>query len=401
MKILLVNKFYYLKGGSERHVFELSKLLTDNNHEVIPFSMQDPANTRASHEDYFIKPVDLEKFSLKNIFKFFHNWDAVRRLKKLVKDERPEVAHLHNINHQLTPAIIRVLKKNGIRVVMTLHAYDLFCPNAQMFTQGSPCERCRGGRYYNCVRYACVKNSYAKSLLSALELWLNRHVMKYYDQVDVFIAPSLHMAKVAEKFGLPKDRIKVLHNFLSDSEFERLSSASNLPPQEKYLFYFGRLAPEKGLADLISSSVSWPEDLKLKIAGQGPQKAELSAQIERLKVADRVELLGFQTGEDLSDLIKNALAVVLPARWPENMPYSLIEALAAGRPLLVSNLGGLPEMVKAGENGFIFKAGDINDLNLQITRLLQADFTHLSAQARLSALLFEADIYYQNIAQIY
>jgi glycosyltransferase involved in cell wall biosynthesis len=397
MKILQINKFYYLKGGAERHLFELSKLLEAQGHTVIPFSMRHPQNLPTPYAKYFAESVDFDRFSFTAILKFFHNWEAISQLKRLIGEEKPDIAHLHNVAHQLTPSIIRVLKRHGIPVVMTLHDYQPICPNYQLYTKGKECRRCQGGGYYHCALNRCVKDSYAKSLMSMLELYLHRRVFKNYDLVDRFIAPSKFMAEVSIAFGLPKEKMTVLYNFLGDDQRTELGAPID-PADEDYLLYFGRLTEEKGVSDLLQAL---PSGVKLKVVGTGPERANLEALAEKLKQGRQVEFYGYQEGSALIKLIKQAKAVVLPARWPENMPYSLIESLAAGRPLIVSRIGGLPELVRPGVNGYVFAPGDQQGLQEAIQKLLEADVNTMSKASVEQGKAFESGQYYQKISEIY
>jgi len=398
MKILQINKFYYLKGGAERHLFELSKLLEANGHTVIPFSMQDQQNLSTPYAKYFAKSVDFDTFSFTALFKFFHNWDAVRQLKRLLHDERPDIAHLHNVAHQLTPSIIRVLKKQGIPVVMTLHDYQPICPSYQLYTKGKYCERCKGGKYYQCALNRCVKNSTAKSLMSMLELYFHRRIFKNYDLVDRFVAPSRFMAEVSIAFGLPKEKMSVIYNFLGDDQRAELEAQSNISAGE-YLLYFGRLTEEKGVGDLLKAVAG--SATSLKIVGTGTERESLEAEAKALELGNRAEFLGYQEGSDLVRLVKGAKAVVLPARWPENMPYSLIEALAAGRPLLVSRIGGLTELVAPGQNGFTFAPGNVDELKEAIQKLDRADFGALCEASKEQSKSFGSGQFYSKISEIY
>ena len=265
MKILEINKFYYLRGGSERHLFDLSDGLASRGHSVINFSMKDEKNQPSNFSGYFVDPVDLEGWNLRNILKIFYNWQAVRQLEKLILKERPDIAHLHNIQYQLTPAVIQTLKKYGIPVIQTLHAYNIICPNAKLYTEGSPCERCSRRKFYNCLLHKCVHDSYAKSLLAALEAYLNVSWLKRYDDVDLFIAPSIFMKEVSVRSGLPAEKIQVMHNFL---DREKYSAADSIAGD--YFLYFGRLAEEKGVDLLIEAIKDLPNE-KLKIVGEGPE----------------------------------------------------------------------------------------------------------------------------------
>lgn len=394
MKILEINKFYYLRGGSERHMLELSEALTRRGHTVIPFSTKDERNLPNEFSDYFVNSFELDRLNLKNIFKIFYNWQAVRNLEKLIRKERPDIAHLHNIQYQLTPAVIRVLKKYGVPVVQTLHAYNIICPNAKLYTEGSPCERCRQRRFYNCLTHKCAHDSYAKSLLATLEAYLNVSLLKRYHEVDAFIAPSNFMKEVSVRFGMPAEKIQVMHNFVDSEKF-----ASPTANVGDYLLYFGRLTEEKGL-DLLLDAAAADSDIRLKIVGDGPEESNLKSKIQNLKLSDRAELLGYKADSELITLIANAKAIIIPSRWPENMPYSLLEAISFGKTVVVARIGGLPELIRHGHNGFLFEAGSRESLNEQLKVINRVDLSAIGARARETALNLNAQNYCEKFEKL-
>lgn len=397
MKILQINKFYFMKGGSERHLFELSGLLRANGHQVIPFSMKDEKNLKNDFENFFAEPVDLDKFSIKNIIKYFYNRQAVRSLQKLISKEKPEIAHLHNIAHQLSPAIIKVLKKNNIPIVQTLHDYKMICPNYMLFSKGGTCTRCKQGKYYNCLKNRCVKNSYPKSLLATLEAYLNNDI---YQQVDLFIAPSKFMKNICVDFGIPDDKIAVIENFLS-----RYSSFADVEKlAENHILYFGRLSEEKGIKVLIKAMQKIRPEIRLKIVGDGPERANLSRMIDDLKLNGRIEMIGhisFEKRAELERLINNAKAIIIPSVWFENMPYSLIEAMSHKKTVIASDIGGMPELITDNENGILFTPGDPDDLAEKINSLDDDRIMLMGERASETIKKLSPQNYYESIINIY
>lgn len=367
MKILIINKFHYLRGGSERAVFDLAKLLEDNGHEVINFSMQDEKNIASKYDKYFIKHVNLEKFNLINVIKFFYNYQAVGNLKKLIKDKKPDVAHLHNIAHQFSPAIIKVLKNNNIPVVQTLHDYKLICPNSKLYSRNEICERCLGGKYYKCFLRKCMHGSRLKSLLGMLEAYLNNKILKYYEQVDLFIAPSIFLKSKYEEFGI-KNKIVYLANPLT----QKIDKKNIFETTEKYILYFGRLTPEKGIDILIKAYANLHTEFKLYILGDGPMKKDLEFLTKNLGIADRVNFISYKSGQELQKIKRRAEFIVVPSLWYENAPYSVIEAMAMGKTVIASELGGLKEMIRHGVDGFLYKADDITEL----TKIMEYVISH-------------------------
>ena len=200
MKILQINKFFYIRGGSERVFFDTIRILEEQEHDVINFSMKDEKNFPSKYSDFFIENVDFTKKrgiveDFPKAMHFLYSWEAKRKLEKLILQEKPDIAHLHNFTHQLTVSVLSVLEKYNIPVVQTLHDYQMICPNARMFTHGKICERCKSVRFYNVVPNKCVQYSYGPSVLSCLDLYLQRVFGLYKERISSFIAPSKFMVK--------------------------------------------------------------------------------------------------------------------------------------------------------------------------------------------------------------
>lgn len=376
MKILQINKFYFLAGGTERYMFGLSDILEKKGHEIIPFAMQDSRNLPSKYAKYFIKPVNVDKFSPKNIAKLFYNPDAARKLEKLIQAEKPDIAHLHNIAHQMSPAIINVLKKHNIPIIQTLHDYKLICPNYKLFSQGEVCYKCKGQKFYNCTYRKCLKNSRAKSFLAMLEAYWHNLILKTYAKVDLFIAPSRFMRDICVNFGVPENKIKVLHNPI---DIEKSEENQNI---EDYLLYFGRISSEKGIDVLIKAMQILRKDIKLKIVGDGPDLEKYKTQVKKLNSENKIIFLGPKYERELEELIEKAKAIIIPSIWPENMPYSLLESMAKGKTIIASRIGGLPELIKDNINGFLFKAGNVHDLKAKIDELNIKDLYPIGRKAK-------------------
>jgi glycosyltransferase involved in cell wall biosynthesis len=381
MKILQVNKFLYPKGGADKYFLELSAQLAKNGQQVRFFAMADPRNLPWPDSKYFVSNISFADHSLKNSWRSLgrtlYSREAKNKFAALLQDFRPDIIHLHNIYHQLSPSIITAARQAKIPVVMHLHDYKLICPNFKLFSQGQVCERCRPDKYYNCLRYRCLDNSLLKSSGAVLEMYLHHKILKIYETgVELFIAPSQFMKKTVEDFGWPPAKIRFLPNFFSP-EFQTRAAQ---PSHQDYLLYFGRLAEEKGVATLLQA-VKLSGD-RLKIAGVGNQESALKALAAKLSISGQVEFLGQQTGEDLLNLIQGARAVVIPSIWLENMPLNLLEALALGQIVIAADIGGLPEIITAGENGFLFRPGEPADLAQKIADLRKADRPRLSRAAQ-------------------
>ena len=288
MKILLVNKFHYLRGGAERVYFNTKRLLESAGHQVICFSMKDPRNLPSEQEHYFVDNIDFENNGdkFKKAAHYFYSAQAREKMEMLLDDEKPDIVHLHNFAHHLTNSILTPIKKRHIPVVQTLHDYQWICPNYQLFVAGSVCERCKKHKYFKAVFHKCLKNSFGKSLLGAMDSywqWLTQD----YKKIDLFLSPSFFLKEKFEQFGF-QAKVDVLPNFI---ELENYAPSYESQP---YIVFAGRLSPEKGLLQLLSV-IKDLAHIKLKVLGAGPQQGEVSRFLSQNNL-ENVEILGTKNG---------------------------------------------------------------------------------------------------------
>jgi glycosyltransferase involved in cell wall biosynthesis len=352
MKILLANKFFYNKGGAETVFFQEKCYLQSQGLKVIDFSMQDTRNEYSSYAEFFVSPIDYHadhdvKSKIMIGLKFLHSSEAVQKLDALVRMERPDIGHLHNVYHQLTPAIVPVLKRHNIPVILTLHDYKLICPTYLMVKNGRICKECAGKYFWKPLTQHCCNSVFRELLLMSEAFW---HKWRgTYDLVDLFIAPSQF---IADLMGLriDKNKIKVIHNGIDTVDF--------IPHylDNGYALYFGRLSEEKGLRTLLKTHDFIHKSVNLKIVGTGPIENEIQSQYPH------AEFLGFKQGKELYDIIANAAYVVVPSECHENCSMAILEAMAMGKPVIATRSGGIPEQIEDGKTGFLFERGDIDDL---------------------------------------
>lgn len=366
MKVLLVNKFLYNKGGAAICTLNTGELLLSNGHKVIYWGMTHPLNPQYLYKDYFVSYVDLNnpgdiKEKIRITSNLFYSSEAKKKIKKLINIEKPDIVHLNNFAHQISPSILDVFKKFDIPVVMTMHDYKLVCPSYTMLSDGKPCERCRGGRFYWCFLKKCTKNSRLKSLTNTIEMYLHHKILHIYDSIDVFISPSLFLKKKLEDMGFNR---KIIHlpNFVEDK-------GATLPHKTKVntVLYFGRLSSEKGIKTLIKAVRGM--DVKLRILGTGSYEDILKQYIKTERIRN-VFFLGYKTGNELTVEIRNALVVVVPSEWYENNPRSVLEAFSLSTPVVGARIGGIPELVKNGQNGLTFEEANSVDLREKLQYVL-------------------------------
>lgn len=400
MKILMVNKFFYIKGGSETYYFALKRLLEAQGHTVIDFSMQDEKNFTSKYSKYFVENVNYNsaeglKKKLKAGFNIVYSKEAKKKFEQLVIATRPDIIHLHIFQHQLSPSILDVIKKYNLPTVYTAHDLKMLCLNYKMMHHGKICEECKGQKYYRCAVNKCVKESFAKSCINVAEGYIHkwRHS---YDVIDKIITPSAFYKKKFEEFGIPSKRVVHIPNFL-DTEKPEVNITNDC---EEYYLYFGRLSEEKGLLTLLRAFQGI--NAKLYIVGTGPIKNEIEEYILAESITN-VKVLGFMSGQPLKDIVGNAKAVILPSEWYENGPYSAIEALQMGRPIIGADIAGIPELVDG--NGYLFKSGSPGDLKEQIEKmegLTETEYQKLKSNSyKLFLNSYTKENHYKKLEKIY
>lgn len=367
MKVLLVNKFFFLKGGAETSFFDTAEVLTKKGHEVIFFSMAHPANFESTYAKYFVSRVDFENTGswlqqIEASLRILYSWEARENLDELLKAEKPDIVHLHNIHHQISPSILHTLKKYNLPTVMTLHDYKMVCPSWYLAIRNKPCERCAKGKYYHSVLTKCHKNSLTKSTLVCLESYLHHKILKSYQNICTFICPSKFLIRKIMEMGF-RGNLIYLPNFVMADRIQPVYKSEN-----KSVVYFGRISSEKGLRTLIRAVKSLP--IKLQILGSGLIMKDLINVTEKEKISN-VEFLGYLKRENLWEKIGNSMFTICPSEWYENNPISVLESFACGKPVIGSRIGGIPELVKENETGFLFNPGDMNELREKIECLLK------------------------------
>jgi glycosyltransferase involved in cell wall biosynthesis len=400
MKILLVNKYFFIKGGAENSFFQTAKILEKKGHEVSFFSMRHSRNMPSKYDKYFVSNVDYEKNGLRNAVRVSHkllySFEAKKNIVKLIKDEKPDIVHLNNIYHQLSPSILHAIKQFDLPVVMSLRDYKMVCASYLRLSKGKVCNACRNGKYYHCYLASCVKNSRLKSLLSMVEMYLHHKILRIYDLVDVFISPSQSLKSNLVEIGF-KGNVVYLPNFVNTNNF-----VPKFNYKQKTIVYFGRLSREKGLETLIDA-IKDIKDVHLKIVGEGPLRNDLEKRAQNGNNRN-IRFLGYKTGEQLKHEIRESMFTVLPSECCENNPRSIIEAFALGKSTLASRIGGIPELVKDGETGITFEPGNLGDLTEKLIAMLKNPdkVSQMGKSARkMIKKKYNAESHYDNLMKIY
>lgn len=342
MKILMINKFLYSRGGAENYMLYLAEQLEKLGHEVQYFGMYDEKNSVGNKAGKYTQNMDFHSKGLARFlypFKIIYSAESKRKLLAVIDDFHPDIIHMNNINFQLTPSVIYAAKKRGIPLVQTVHDYQMICPNHLLynFKNNEICEKCLGGCYLSCIKNKCIHGSRVKSIIGAIEARFYS-LLKTYKKVDLYITPSYFLEqKLLTTNSLYQGKTKTIHNFIDKNNFKTQEKT------EEYIAFAGRLSKEKGI-DLIAEAAKLLPQYTFMVAGSGPDE-------DILKNIDNVKMIGFLSGEKLVEFMGKAKLLLVPSIWYENCPLSILEAQCMGVPIVTMKSGGMAELVVDGVTG--------------------------------------------------
>ena len=382
MKILIIHNKYGKFSGEEAYVESHINLLRSKGHEVITFY-------RSSEE---LKSMSNAKF--RAFFSGLYNLNSIKSIRAIIRNEKPDVVHIHNLYPFISPAILPVIKKMGVPIVMTVHNYRLMCPNGLFFTKGVNCEKCTGfGKEFNCITNNC-EGSFFKSNGYALRNYWARRKKYYIDNIDSFLCLTKFQRSKLVANGYHSEKCMVLNNFY-DRELDELVYDSK---EKQYIAYAGRISPEKGISTLLEAARMLPK-LSFELAGEIHKGYK-----DELNIPSNVIFRGMLDRKKLSEFYNNARFFVMPSNCYEGFPMVFLEAMAQKLPIVASKTGGFSEIIEDNVNGLLFETGNINSLVTVIHKLWN-DHELLN---RLSQNGFEKaqkkygeSLYYKHLEQVY
>lgn len=369
MRVIVANYRYFIAGGPEKYMFKFIEAAEKRGIEVIPFSVNNPQNFDTPYSKYFAKPRSKQlmyadtKKTLANFVGMFRstvwNWDAEKRLRQLIRDNKPDVVYiLHEINH-LSPSIIRAAKKEGVRVVHRISDFFMFCPKYDFLCGNEICEACIHGDYTKAIKKRCVKGSKLGTYLRVLAMKLYSKT-RVFDDVDKFVCTCSFSKNKLIEGGINIERIECIPTFID------AVAINPCYEDDHYFLFLGRMAHQKGAIYAIEA-MKWFKDTDyvLKITGQLSNNEEDRAiwkYIQENALEKKIVFTGFLHGTELETLISRCTAVVCPAIWYENMPNTVIEAYAFGKPVIASRVGCFNDIVIDATTGYLFEMKNATDL---------------------------------------
>ncbi len=361
MKVLVANNYYYLRGGCERVMFNDIQAMSAAGIEIVPFAAADADNVATPYSRYFVPGADIRATSAFGragaAIDAVHCRRTADAFDKALTETKPDVIHCHNVYGRLSTSILATARKRNIPVVLTVHDYKVVCPAYVALKKGKPCSACVDGGYYRCAVNRCHKGQTAASVVYSIEAYWARFTGSY-GAVSKFLCPSHFIAGLLKESGIQEDRVIYHANCVEPNDY--------VPSYEgQYVLSVGRLSHEKGLPTFLEAMLG--TKIPVRIAGTGPLEASLKSMAE--KDGGSITLEGHCGGGALAELYRNAAFVVVPSEWYENAPMSILESFAYGKPVIGTRIGGIPELIAEGQNGYLVNHGSKEQLRAAICSL--------------------------------
>lgn len=365
MRILLINNHHYPAGGTERYYFELAELLKGHGHVVAFFSMKDKRNKKSKWQKYFVSQIDFETPGisgfLKNIYRMFYSIEAQFKIQNIISQFKPDLVHINNIYFFISPSILGVIKKNNIPIVQTVHDYHLISPNPAMFANGKIDESTKGGKYYKTILSRGIKGSLVGSIEAVVSMYVQEIFKLYKKHVDVFICPSRFMRNKLIEYGYEPQKLIYLPNPIKIPKTKKTEL-------NNYILYFGHININKG-ADMVLRLARKNPHLKIRIYGNADDRVlwkeakTLARQNKNLKIYPHSDT------QTILNAIKGCRFVVVPSKWYENQPYTVMESYSLSKCVIASRTGGIPEIVINNKTGYLFANGNYGDFEKKVLSL--------------------------------
>lgn len=385
MKIVLIHHRYYPASGPERYLFNIKRLLEQNGHEIVPFSINYDLNEQSEYSKYFVEPVgspsnfhlgnqpDIQlSDKLKVIKNFYYNKEAYIKLNSLIENEKPDIAYVLTFFDKLSTSIIDACKKKNIPVVLRLSDYNLLCAKNIFYRSNKICEKCLSNQIHS-VLNKCVQDSYVKSGINYL-VRNYLYLKKFQRKIDAIITPSLFMKGIFKGTAKFKNnRIVHIPTFINKVYKEqKVNVTSNIS-----FCYIGRIAEDKGIKTIIEAfkilnDKGYSPDVSIFGDYKNDYGSMLIRLVEEWKLTN-ISFEGYLSEKQLLKKLKQYSFSIVPSVWYDNMPNSLIESQSLGMPVIASSIGSLKELITNEYNGFLFKPGDASDLANRIYSLKSID----------------------------
>lgn len=374
MRIIHAHKYFHSRDGGSRYERALMRLQEEAGHAVAPFAMHDARNEPSPWSEFFVSNVDTRRvaFGLSafhQLFRAVWSREAAQKFDRLIDAFRPDVIHVHNIYTQISPSILAVAKKRGVPVVMSVHDYALVSANYSLWNRDRSMDLQHVGVMAT-ARTKYIKGSFLATLMLELVLKFHHVIGAYDGAISRYLVSARFMRDVLVRAKFDEGKISMVGALAEPLMDSGVISDQRLVPRsgsDHFVLFAGRLEAYKGAQVLIECLKHLSKDIRIVIAGTGPEESRLKAMSGN---DDRVTFLGFVPGERLWGVMREAVVVVVPSVWAEVYGLVALEAMCQGTPVIVAKSGGLPEVVGESKAGIVVPPGDVKALARAIERVL-------------------------------
>jgi glycosyltransferase involved in cell wall biosynthesis len=362
-RIIICSNVYppHFIGGAELIAHYQAKKMKEMGHEVIIFAGDSEIQGKRydlhqdSYEGLSVYKVRLQSQDYNPNFINFYHRPVIQHFSRLIDDFSPHVVHFHHIIG-LSVGLIHLAKRKGIKTVLTLHDHWGFCfkntlikDQEQICRDYGPCEDCLP--FIREEDGMGIPISMRKDFL-AIQL----------KEVDTFISPSQYLAEAYVRAGIPREKIRAMWNGIDVNRFSHLSKSSM--GDTLRFTCIGYLGKHKGIHIILNALplIDHKHRIRINLVGAGDLVDSYKKQVEQIGWDNSVKFWGKIDNSRIEEVYRETDVLLLASVTPENQPVSIVEAMAAGTPVIASRIGGIPELVEDGKTGYLFEAGNAKDL---------------------------------------
>lgn len=359
-RIIVVSQNPSRKGGSDAMFLEQVTLLRDAGHEVLPFCALDSNSNDFQDRfgEFFPKGADFDRKDVKNLALYISNLEARRKMVEAISYFKPDVCHLHNYYGKITASILKPLRDAGIPCVQTLHDYRYSCAVSVPYRNGKTCSECSVGRYFPAVVHRCNRGSVIRSAFSVAEMYSSDFLGA--KGIDRFVCVSNAQRGDLLKRGLPAESSLVIYNTV-DKAFRR-----SVEQRRRTVLYVGRIEQYKGV-DLILEVANRIPDAEFLVVGDGNYK---DAFLRKARSCRNLTFKGELSKQEVAVAMSQTSCLIFPSQWEETFGLVAAEAMACGTPVVGSDIGGIPEVITDGVDGFLASPGNCDEFEYRVRTLL-------------------------------
>lgn len=356
MKILIVHYRYFISGGPERYLFNLKDALEKRGHEVIPFSIRNSKNIPSTFSDYFVNNIGKSDEVFVNqypktlhtyidlICREFYSFEVKRKLKKLIADTNPDLCYLLVYKRALSPSVIDACHEMGLPIVNRISDYNPVCGAASLYHNGHFCKECFTCHDKSLLKRHCVKGSKLFSTMRYLSIKLSER-LHIDDKINQYVCTNGFMKEMMSERGYNPNKLQIIPTFFNEKEvYKQADKSMRYSTDTLRMLYIGNIDESKGIYDLVEALAILKKSTSvfhLSIVGglHEEENNKVLRLLENKNLVEHVKFEPFRSDGKVFEYYLDSHITILPARWVENLPNTLIESLYFHRPVVVPRWG--------------------------------------------------------------